>query len=94
MIRIEGTARDGLRIIGALTGTVLRRVLEMTGGGEVVLDLSEVSEADAANVRLLAWLVDGHCRLVNCPQWLTLWIDRERQPSRRSTGHEVGRSES
>ena len=92
MIRIEGTPRDGLRIIGALTGTVLRRMLEMTGRGEVVLDLSEVSEADAANVRLLARLTDDHCKLVNCPQWLDLWIDRERQSSRRSTGHEVGRS--
>ena len=92
MIRIEGTPRDGLRIIGALTGTVLKRLLEMTGDGEVLLDLSEVSEADAANVRLLARLADGHCRLVNCPQWLALWIDRERQPPLRSTGHEVGRS--
>jgi len=92
VIRIEGTTRNRLRIIGALTGTILRRMLEPTGGGDVVLDLSEVSEADAANVRLLARLADGHCKLVNCPQWLALWIDRERQPSRRSTGHEVGRS--
>lgn len=81
MIRIEGTARDGLRIIGALTGTVLRRMLEMTGDPEVVLDLSEVIEADAANVRLLSQPADGHCRLVNCPQWLALWIDRERRPA-------------
>ena len=79
MIRIEETTRDGLRIIGALTGTVLGRILEMKGGAEVVLDLSEVSEADAANVRLLARLADGHCKLVNCPQWLGLWIDRERR---------------
>ena len=94
MIRIEGTPRDGLRIIGALRGTVLNPLLEMTDGGEVVLDLSEVSEADAANVRLLAWLAEGRCRLVNSPQWLGLWIDRERRQSRRATGHEVGRSES
>ena len=93
MIRIEGTPRDGLRIIGALTGTVLKRLLRTASGGAVVLDLSEVSEADAANVRLLAQLADDHCRLVNCPQWLALWIDRERQPSRRLAGHEVGRSE-
>lgn len=93
MIRIEGTPRDGLRVIGALTGPVLRRLLEMTGRGEVVLDLSEVSEADAANVRLLARLTDGHCKLANCPQWLALWIDRERQSLRWSTGHAVGRSE-
>jgi hypothetical protein len=81
VIRIEGTTRDGLRIIGALTGTVPRRMLEMTGGAEVVLDLSEVIEADAANVRLLARLADGHCTLANCPQWLALWIDRERRPA-------------
>jgi ABC-type transporter Mla MlaB component len=90
VIRIEGTTRDGLRIIGALTGTVLRRILEMKGGAEVVLDLSEVSEADAANVRLLARLADGHCKLVNCPQWLGLWIDRERRPP-PIDGSEVGR---
>lgn len=92
MIRIEGTTRDGLRIIGALRGTILRRMLEMTGGGEVVLDLSEVSEADAVNVRLLARLADGPCRLIHCPQWLALWIDRERGPLLRSTGHEMRRS--
>jgi ABC-type transporter Mla MlaB component len=90
VIRIEGTTRDGLRIIGALTGTVLRRILEMKGGAEVVLDLSEVSEADAANVRLLARLADGHCKLVNCPQWLGLWISRERRPP-PIDGSEVGR---
>ena len=86
MIRVEGTPRDGLRIIGALTGTVLRRLLEMTGGEGVILDLAEVSEADAANVRLLAGLADGHTRLVNCPQWLALWIDRERQARPRPMG--------
>ncbi|HET8946902.1 MAG TPA: hypothetical protein VFQ07_07955 [Candidatus Polarisedimenticolia bacterium] len=92
MIRIEGNTRDGLRIIGALRGTTLRRMLEMTGGGEVVLDLSEVSEADAANVLLLARLADGHCRLVNCPQWLALWINRERRPPLRPEDPEIGRS--
>gem|GEM_PF-5031403 len=92
MIRIEGTTRDGLRIIGALKGTLQKRLLEMTGGEEVILDLSEVSEADAANVRLLARLAEGHCKLVNCPQWLVLWIDRERRPTLRSTNHEVGKS--
>lgn len=92
MIRIEGNPRDGLRISGALTGTILKRLLEMTGGGEVILDLSGVSEADAANVRLLARLADGHCNLVNCPKWLALWIDRERRPALGVTGHEVGRS--
>jgi hypothetical protein len=94
VIRIEGNPRDGLRIIGALTGTVLRRLLEMTGGGEMVLDLSEVSEADTVNVRLLSRLADGHCRLVNCPQWLALWIDREPQSLPQPTSHEVGRSKS
>ena len=93
MIRIEGTPRDGLRIIGALTGTVLRRLLEMRGGGGVILDLTEVSEADAANVRLLARLADGHYRLVNSPRWLALWIDRERQAPLRPMGPEAGRSQ-
>ena len=79
VIRIDGSARDGLRLIGALRGTMLRRFLEMTGGGKVVLDLSEVSEADAANVQLLAQVADVQCSLVHCPQWLALWIERERQ---------------
>ena len=94
MIRIEGTPRDGLRVIGALRGTLLRQLLEMTGGGAVVLDLSEVSEADAANVQLLAQVEDGHCRLVNCPQWLSLWIQRERRPHPPVDVSGVGRSES
>jgi hypothetical protein len=63
----------------------LRRVLELTCGGEVILDLSEVSEADAANVRLLARLADSHCKLVNCPRWLALWIDWERRRPLRSS---------
>jgi ABC-type transporter Mla MlaB component len=93
VIRIEGTPGDGLRIIGALKSAFLSRLLETAGGGEVVLDLSEVSEADAASVRLLARLAGDQCRLVGCPKWLALWIEREGRPRRQAARHRVGRSE-
>lgn len=80
MIRIELSPRGGVRIIGTLKGTLLNRLFEILSDREVVLDLSEVREADAAAVRMLARLPAGRCSLVNCPRWLVLWIERERQP--------------
>ena len=92
MIRIEGTSR-GVRIIGSLKGALLRDLLEILSKGQVVLDLSEVREADEAAVSMLARLPEARCRLVSCPRWLTLWIEQERRHDRRSgaksgVGHE------
>jgi ABC-type transporter Mla MlaB component len=78
VIRIEETPQGGLRVIGALERAALSGLLETRSSTEVVLDLSEVREADAAAVHMLAQL-PPRCRLVNCPRWLALWIERERQ---------------
>jgi hypothetical protein len=71
----------GVRVIGALKGATLSGLFEILNDREIVLDLSEVREADAAAVRMLAQLPAGRCRLVDCPRWLALWIERERRPA-------------
>lgn len=76
MIRIEGTRR-AVRIIGSLKGTLLRDLLEILSEGQMVLDLSEVREADEAAVGLLARLPAARWSLVNCPRWLALWMEQE-----------------
>ena len=78
MIRIEATPQGGVRVIGTLEGTAHSGLLGI--GSTVVLDLSEVLEADAAAVRMLARLPASGCRLANCPRWLALWIHLESQP--------------
>jgi hypothetical protein len=79
VIRAEFIPEGSVRISGSLDGPFLKSVLEQLGHGEAVLDLSDVSVASAAAVRMLAGLGGRH-RLVNCPRWLVLWIERERQP--------------
>jgi hypothetical protein len=83
VIRIEANPQGGVRVIGALEGATLSGLLRSRSGTEVVLDLSEVREADAEAVRMLAALPASRCRLVDCPRWLALWIERERQPNTR-----------
>ena len=85
MIRIDATPQGPVRVIGALKGPALSGLLGIRSDTEVVLDLSEVREADAAAVRMLAGLPAGRCRLVDCPRWLALWIERERQPQPSET---------
>jgi hypothetical protein len=80
VIRIEATLQGGVRVLGTLEGAALSDLLGIRSDAEVVLDLSEVREADAAAVRILARLPSSRCRLVDCPRWLALWIERERQP--------------
>jgi len=78
MFRIEGAPR-GVRIIGSLKGALLRDLLETLSEGQVMLDLSEVREADDSAVAILARLPAGF-RLVNSPRWLALWIEQEWRP--------------
>ena len=85
MIRIEATLRGPVHVIGTLEGAALSGLLGIRSDTEVVLDLSEVREADAAAVRMLAGLPASRCRLVDCPRWLALWIERERQRQPRET---------
>jgi hypothetical protein len=79
-MRIESTSRGVVRLIGALEEPALSDVLGVRSDTQVMLDLSEVREADAAAVRILARLPASRCRLVDCPRWLALWIEREREP--------------
>jgi hypothetical protein len=79
VIRAESVPKASVHVSGSLDGPFLTWVFEHLGNSEAALGLSEVSQADAAAARILARL-DGRYRLVNCPSWLVLWIERERQP--------------
>ena len=78
MIRIEeGTARR-VRVIGSLHGPAVRLLSQAVSKGPLVLDLSDVDQADESAVRLLADLPPERCTLAGCPTWLGLWLDRVR----------------
>jgi hypothetical protein len=81
VIRIDGSPEGLVRIIGVLQGEVLRELFESLGTQEAMLDLSEVREADAEAVRMLAQMPPGRCKLVHCSKWLALWIEQERRLS-------------
>ena len=79
MIRIEeGTVRR-IQAIGSLNGPALGLLSKALARGPVLLDLSDVDQADEAAVRFLATLPPETCTLARCPGWLSLWIDRVRQ---------------
>jgi hypothetical protein len=82
VIRIEGSAEGRVRVIGALTCQMLETLLDVLGTGPVVLDLSELFEADTPSIELLARLSET-CRVVGCPRWLELWMERERRQRAR-----------
>ena len=82
MIRLEeGTARQ-VRVIGSLQGPALKLLSQAVSHGPLVLDLSEVDQADESCVRLLAELPPERCAIVGCPTWLGLWLERVRQAAR------------
>ena len=80
MMQLETDPSERVRVIGALTGPPLEMLLEMVGSSELLLDLSEVREADADALRLLAQLPPEQWKLLACPKWLALRIEMERQP--------------
>jgi hypothetical protein len=80
MMQLEADPSERVRVIGALTGPPLEMLLEMAGRAELLLDLSEVREADADAVRLLAQLAPEQWKLLACPKWLALRIEMERRP--------------
>ncbi len=87
MIRLEeGTTRQ-VRVIGSLRGPALRLLAQAVSRGPLVLDLSEVNQADERGVRLLAALPPERCTLAGCPTWLLLWIDRVRRAGGGAEGH-------
>ena len=83
MMQFEGGPPGRVRVIGALTGAELETLLEMVKTTEVLLDLSEVREADTDAVQLLARLAPERWNRFGPPRWLELRIEMER-PSRPS----------
>jgi len=79
VIRLEEGKEGRLRVIGSLRGPALKVLFEAISAGPVVLDLTEVSEADENAVRFLAGLSPERCTLASCPMWLALWIERVTQ---------------
>jgi len=79
VIRLEeGTARR-LQVIGSLNGPAVELLAKAVSHGPVVLDLSDVDQADEAAVRFLAGLPPERCTLGPCPAWLARWIERMRE---------------
>ena len=83
MFRIESIPRTGsptrVRVDGSLTGPVLNLLFERLGPDQVILDLSQVQEADAAAAGFLAHLGADRCAGLVCPAWLARWIHLERR---------------
>ena len=76
MIRIEGGPDARVRIIGTLKAPVIETLLDMLWRQGLVLDLSEVDQADEKAVRTLAELPPARCRVTGCPPWLARWVKR------------------
>ena len=81
-MELEPSPQDRVRVIGTLTAPALELLLEMVGRAEVLLDLSDVREADSDAVDLLAQLAPEQHRLLACPKWLAHRIEGERRPQR------------
>lgn len=79
MIRLEEGEARTVRVIGSIKGPALTLLAETVSRGPLVLDLSEVDQADECGVRLLASLPPERCTLVGCPTWLSLWLARVRR---------------
>jgi hypothetical protein len=80
MMQVDPNPSERVRVIGALTGPPLEMLLEMVGRAELLLDLSEVREADSGAVHLLAQLTPEQWKLLACPKWLGLRVEMERRP--------------
>ena len=88
-MQLETSQPERVRVIGAVTGAALLMLLDMVKTAEVLLDLSDVREADSDAVRLLARRGPGVCERLACPSWLALRIESERrsQPSPPAAGN-------
>ena len=84
VIRIESSPQRRVRVIGMLEGSALRMLFDLVGSNPVVLDLSDVHEADAHGVHFLTAPAADRWRLVACPNWLAHWIERERSTEREA----------
>jgi hypothetical protein len=84
-MQVEPSPHDRVRVIGTLTAPALELLLERVGRAEMLLDLSEVREADSDAVRLLAQLAPDQVGLLACPKWLAFRFERERRPQPSGT---------
>jgi anti-anti-sigma regulatory factor len=76
MAGVEATEELRVRVLGALDESALPLLTSATEKGNVVLDLSGVTDADERAVRLLARLPAGQCSFVGCPRWLAREVER------------------
>jgi hypothetical protein len=65
-----------VRVMGALDQAALPLLTSAIEEGDVVLDLSEVSDADESAVGLLARIPPGQCGFAGCPGWLARRVER------------------
>ena len=84
-MQVQPSPHDRVRVIGTLTVPALELLLGMAGRAQMLLDLSEVREADSDAVRLLARLAPDRVGLLASPQWLAFRIERERRPQPSGT---------
>jgi anti-anti-sigma regulatory factor len=78
VIRLEETTARCVRVIGTLSRAELGLLTETLARGVVVLDVSQLDQADESAVRWLAGLQPDRCTLAGCPPWLALWVERVR----------------
>lgn len=76
MVGVELVEEARVRVVGALDEAALSRLTSATEDGNVVLDLSGVTEADERAVSLLARLPAGQCGFVGCPRWLARRVEQ------------------
>jgi len=76
MAAVAITEERRVRVRGALDKSALQLLMKEISEGDVVLDLSEVTDADESAVNLLARLPAGQCGFVGCPRWLAGRVER------------------
>ena len=76
MAGVTAAEAPRIRAIGVLDESVLNLLTSATSHGDVVLELSGVTDADDTVVSLLARLPAGQCGFVGCPAWLARRIER------------------
>ena len=79
MILLETGPPDRVRVLGPLTGAALQTLLEMLNTADVLLDLSQVREADVDAVELLARPPADWSDRFALPRWLALRVEVERR---------------
>jgi anti-anti-sigma regulatory factor len=82
-VKIEKDSHDGkttIRLIGQFQSEDVEELKNQlqNNGPEFVLDLKEVTVVDVDVVRFLGRCKDDGVKIVNCSQYITNWIARER----------------